>query len=59
MLLNIILGIAGAFVFSVVMATIIVYGILLSENMGKGIRHSISKSTREILWAFRLRKTMD
>jgi hypothetical protein len=35
------------------------FGYLMYVNRRKGFRVSLVKSTREILWALRLRKTMD
>jgi hypothetical protein len=58
-MLLILAGMLISFLWSAALLILFMYGVLLHDNRQEGFKGSFTKSTREILWALRLRKTMD
>lgn len=56
MVLELVAGVLVVYLFALVTVVAFMYAALLQENWGMGFIGSLRQSTREILWAFRLRK---
>lgn len=59
MVLQLMAGVLVAFLFALVSVVFFMYVVLIPENWGLGFVGSLRKSTREILWSFRLRSHQD